>query len=517
MQESETVDAARRPGRLAGSGMNSDTRAHGERHDGDPIVTVSSGTVRGQRDGTIDRFLGIPYAAPPFGERRFAAPHPPQAGEGERDATQFGPTAPQTAYVGGLEKYLPTVAIAGDDILTLNVWVPAEQSPGGRLPVMVFVHGGAFSRGTSALPAYDGAAFAKHGIVYVSLNYRLGSEGFSVLDGVPQNLGLLDQMAAFAWVRREIAAFGGDPSNITAMGHSAGANALAAILAHPDADAYFDRVILQSGPLSAIAAEKSRRMTAATAKQLGVDATKQAFAANSPADLVTAQTAAIATGSPLGGGPTFALVVGGDAVPRDPMAAFRAGAGRSIPVLIGSTSEEYRLWLVPSGKLDRISWLTVTLARMVTRVSRRTVKTYRENRPGAAPGEILGSISADLLLGRAVAEFADSRVDADAATYVYEFDWRSPVDKLGAAHVMELGFVFDRLASADSQALAGQGAPQQLADEMHAAWVAFVKTGDPGWQRWSRERPTQVYTADGGRVAYNRRSQELALLPQAAR
>ena len=202
VQESETVDAARRPGRLAGSGMNSDTRAHGERHDGDPIVTVSSGTVRGQRDGTIDRFLGIPYAAPPFGERRFAAPHPPQAWEGERDATQFGPTAPQTAYVGGLEKYLPTVAIAGDDILTLNVWVPAEQSPGGRLPVMVFVHGGAFSRGTSALPAYDGAAFAKHGIVYVSLNYRLGSEGFSVLDGVPQNLGLLDQMAAFAWVRR---------------------------------------------------------------------------------------------------------------------------------------------------------------------------------------------------------------------------------------------------------------------------------------------------------------------------
>lgn len=483
-----------------------------------PVVTVTHGTVRGERlagEGSvgIDRFLGIPYAAPPFGERRFAAPVPPEPWAGERDGSAFGPTAPQAAYVGGIENYLPTVEIPGDDILTVNVWAPADREQGARLPVLVFVHGGALSRGAAALPAYDGATFARDGIVYVSLNYRLGSEGFSVLDGVARNLGVLDQIAALEWVRREIGAFGGDPADVTAMGQSAGANTLAALLAHPRAAELFDRVILQSGPLSALPMEKSGRMTRATAKQLGIAATRDGFTAMAPAELVTAQTAAVAGGSPLGGGPTFALTIGGEAVPRDPYLALREGAGRGIPVLLGATSEEYRLWFVPTGRLDRISNLTLTLARIATKVSRRAVALYRAHRPGAKPGEVLGAIATDTLLRRPNTVFADSRADAEAPTFVYEFAWRSPHDGMGAAHGMELGFVFDNLATPDAIALAGSETPQKLADAMHASWVAFVKTGDPGWARWSPERPTQVFTSEGGHIALNLRGDELDALP----
>ena len=478
-----------------------------------PGVSIGAGRVLGTREGNIDRFLAIPYAAPPFGERRFAPPAPPEHWEGERDASAFGPTAPQTAYVGGIENHLGSVEIAGDDILTVNVWTPADREAGHPLPVLVFVHGGALSRGTPALGAYDGATFARHGIVYVSIAYRVGSEGFSVLDDAPLNLGLLDQIAALDWVRREIGAFGGDPHDVTAMGHSAGGNTLAALLAHPRAAELFDRVIVQSGPLAALPAAKSGRMTRAVAKKLGVPTTRDGFASKAPAELVAAQTAAAAGGSPLGGGPTFALTIGGEAIARDPYAALRDGAGREIPVLIGTTSEEYRLWFVPSGQLDRISNVTLTVARIATHVSRKAVALYRSHRPGAKPGEILGAIATDTLLRQPLTGFADSRMDAPAPTFVYEFAWRSPHAGMGAAHGMELGFVFDTLDSPDSLAMGGPDGPQALADAMHAAWVSFVKTGNPGWAPWSQGRGTEVFDADGSRLVHNLRADELAALP----
>ena len=478
-----------------------------------PGIDVGAGRVLGTRDAGIDRFLGVPFAAPPFGARRFAPPAPPEPWEGERDASAFSATAPQTAYVGGIEKHLGSVEIAGDDILTVNVWTPANREAGHPLPVLVFVHGGALSRGTPALAPYDGETFARHGIVYVSIAYRVGSEGFSVLEGVQANLGLLDQIAALEWVRREIGAFGGDPQNVTAMGHSAGGNTLAALLAHPRAEEFFDRVIVQSGPLTAMRPAKSGRMTRAVAKRLGVAATRDGFASRTPGELVAAQTAAAAGGSPLGGGPTFALTIGGEAIPSDPYAALRRGAGRNIPVLIGSTSEEYRLWFVPSGQLDRISNTALTVARIATHVSRRAVALYRAHRPGAKPGEILGAIATDTLLRRPLTTFADTRVDAPAPTYVYEFAWQSPHAGLGAAHGMELGFVFDTLSSADSAAMGGTEGPQALADAMHAAWVSFVKTGNPGWAPWSEGRGTEVFDADGGHLVHNLRADELAVLP----
>lgn len=480
-----------------------------------PTVAVSTGRLRGTSENGIDRFLGIPYAAPPVGARRFRPPEPASVWEGERDAAAFGPTAPQRPYGPAIARYLATVEIPGDDILTVNVWTPSDRKPDAMLPVLVFVHGGALTRGAAALPTYDGERFARHGIVFVSIQYRLGQEGFAVLDGVPQNLGVLDQQAALRWVRREIAAFGGDPSRVTAMGHSAGANTLTALLALPHAAELFDRAILQSGPLVAQPVQKAGRMTREIAKRLKVPATRAGFSAVAPDDLVAQQTAIAASGSPLGGAPAVALAIGGDAVPRNPLDALLAGAGRGIPVLIGSTSEEYRLWLVPSGAVDKVTWLTVTLARLMARVPARVVRAHRARRPGATPGEVLGEIMTDLLLRAPITRFADSRIaDAGSPTWVYEFRWQSPVDRLGAAHVMELGFVFDRLGEPDAIGIGGPDGPQGLADAMHRAWVAFVVDGDPGWERWSAGRPVEAFDADGGHIDYAPRQSELDGLPE---
>ncbi|MFE5410363.1 carboxylesterase/lipase family protein [Microbacterium sp. NPDC056569] len=481
-----------------------------------PVVQVSAGAVRGTRHGGLDRFLGIPYAAPPVGERRFRAPEPASPWEGERDAATFGPTAPQRPYSPAIAKYLASVDVPGDDILTVNVWTPADRSADAALPVMVFVHGGALTRGAAALPTYDGERFARHGLVFVSVQYRLGQEGFAVLDDVPQNLGVLDQQAALRWVRREIAAFGGDPSRVTVMGHSAGANTLAALLALPHAKELFDRAILQSGPLEARPPKKAGRMSREIAKRLAAPATRAGFSALSADELVAQQTALAAAGSPLGGGPSVALAIGGEAVPLNPLDALLDGAGRGIPVLVGSTSEEYRLWLVPSGAVDKASWLTVTLARLAARVPARIVRAHRARRPDAKPGEVLGEVIGDILLRGPITRFADSRVgSADSPTWVYEFRWRSPVDGLGAAHVMELGFVFDRLAEPDAIGIGGPDGPQALAEAMHRAWVSFVVDGDPGWEAWSAHRPVQAFDADGGHIDYAPRQDELDGLPRA--
>ncbi|MCC2033811.1 carboxylesterase/lipase family protein [Microbacterium allomyrinae] len=481
-----------------------------------PHAAVSSGAVRGVSEDGIDRFLAIPYAAPPVGERRFRPPAPPGAWDGERDASAFGATAPQAPYPPALAGYLPTVEVAGDDFLTVNVWTPADRGA-EPLAVLVFVHGGALTRGSAALTAYDGASFARHGIVFVSVQYRLGQEGFAVLDDVPQNLGVLDQEAALRWVRREVAAFGGDPARITVMGHSAGANTLTALLALPHAAELFDRAILQSGPLVAHKRDKAARMTREIAKRLGVEPTRAGFDSVAPSELVQAHALISAGASPLGGGPSVALAVGGDAVPLNPLDALLAGAGRGIPVLIGSTSEEYRLWLVPSGAVNRVTRLTLALARLAARVPARVVRAHRRRRSAASPGEILGQVVTDMLLRAPITRFADSRADAAVAdaspTWVYEFRWRSPVGGLGAAHGMELGFVFDGLGTADAIALGGPDGPQALADAMHRAWVAFVVDGNPGWEAWSRRRPVQAFDADGGHIDYAPRQDELDGLP----
>lgn len=457
------------------------------------------------------RFLGVPYAAAPFGERRFRLPEPVEPWAGVREATTFGATAPQSEYPGALGALLPTVVVPGDEILNLNVWAPTS-SDGAPHPVMVWVHGGSHRHGSNALRGYDGSAFARDGIVFVAINYRLGTEGFSVLDDAPLNLGLHDQLAALRWVQREIAAFGGDPDQVTVFGQSAGGASVAALAASPTAGEVMQRAIVMSGPLEAKTAADAGRITHRTARELGIPATRAAFAALTPDQLVAAQARVLAGGSPLGGGPAFAIAIDGDLVPVSPSEAFNSGAGAAIPLLIGTTTEEYRLWLVPSGAIDRIGRLKLAIARRLAKVSGAAVRRYRANRPGATHGEVFGAILTDLMLRASANRVADSRAAAGSPTHVYEFGWRSTVADLGAAHAVELGFVFDGLANPDSIALAGTSAPQTLATRMHDAWVAFAKTGAPGWEPWNTTRPVQMFDGADDSVVFAPRDDELQAL-----
>ncbi|MFF2623688.1 carboxylesterase/lipase family protein [Oerskovia jenensis] len=474
-------------------------------------VLTSKGAVEGTVVDGVERFLGVPYAAPPFRDRRFAAPRPVEPWDGVRDATRYGPTSPQSPYPGALGALLPTVRIAGDDVLHVNVFTPAERGT-GLLPVLVWVHGGSLAHGSNALAGYDGTRFAQDGVVFVGINYRLGAEGFSVLDGAPRNLGLADQLAALAWVQDEIAAFGGDPRHVTLAGQSAGGNTVSAILAHPSAPDLVARAIVQSGPLSAQTPARAGRITRAMGKDLAVPTTREGFATVLPEALVASQGRVTAGATPLTGGPGFSLCLDGDLVPRAPHDALVAGAGRTIPLLVGATTEEYRLWFVPTGLLSTFRRLHLAVARRKVGISARAVRLFRRNRPGAPTGVVLGALATDVLLRVPLQQVADARRTAGAQTYVYEFAWRSPVADLGAAHAVELGFVFDGLATPDAVALAGPDAPQSLATAMHSAWVAFATTGDPGWQQWDETRPVRVFDGEQDPVVRAPRDDERAAL-----
>ncbi|TPW77453.1 carboxylesterase/lipase family protein [Schumannella soli] len=456
----------------------------------EPVSTrISTGALAGTRQGGVDRYLGIPYAAAPVGELRWREPAPAPAWDGVRRATEYGPTAPQTDYSPAIAEILANEIIPGDEYLNVNVWAPSGATDA---PVMVWVHGGSYVHGSNALDGYDGTAFARDGVVLVSVNYRLGPEGFSVLEDAPLNLGLADLAAALRWVRAEIGAFGGDPARVTVFGESAGGVAISALIAAPNARDLFDRAIVQSGMLSGQTPESAGRITRAVAKKLDVPATRAGFASVPLEKLLAADEQVRAGSSPINGGPGYANAIGGDLVPAAPGPAALAGAGDDIPVLIGWNDEEHRLWAHPAT--SPISALLFAAVRLRFRIGRAVVAAYRRARPGIGRTDLFGQLAIDLTARLPWYRVADARAAREAApTWVYEFGWRTSVRDLGATHVLEIGFVFDRLRSPDWTRFAGPDAPQALADEMHAAWVRFATTGDPGWPAWDARHPTRVF------------------------
>jgi para-nitrobenzyl esterase len=454
-------------------------------------VTTKQGDVRGYAsDEGILVFQGIPYAAPPVGPNRFRPPQPPEPWTMPRDATRYGPTAPQedNSGEGPLAEMVPRLVIPGDDYLNLNVWTPGTT---GRLPVMVFIHGGSFTSGSGSLSAYDGTRFARDGVVLVTINYRLGVEGFLWFGEGPPNLGLLDQIAALAWVRDNIGGFGGDPGNVTIFGESAGAMSVCTLLAMPAADGLFHRAIAESGAgHSTITPATARLIGTRLAAILEVEPTREAIA-DVPMERLLAAQAQIAQevitspstkrwGEVARNLMPFEPVVDGDQLPATPVECIAAGAGKQVDVLIGTNSEEARLFLIPTGAAAKISAPVVHAAALRYRLPAfRAVRSYRANRPGATPGDLLAAIVTDWYYRIPALRLAE----AHEGTYVYECAWRSPAfdHTLGACHVVELPFVFDNLDNPGFAPLIGDQPPQQLADAMHRAWVDFATTGDPGW------------------------------------
>ncbi|WP_196217804.1 carboxylesterase/lipase family protein [Streptomyces blattellae] len=483
----------------------------------DPVIRTPYGAVRGRYEHGVAVFRGIPYAAPPFGTRRFRPPERPEPWDGVRDAGAFGPTPPKPPYSEAFGQYLSDPVVPGEDCLNLNVWTP-EPGPGARLPVMVWLHGGALTRGSSCVPVYEGSHFARDGIVFVSVNYRLGVEGYGLFPDTPANPGLRDQLAALQWVHASIAAFGGDPDRVTLFGQSAGAISIGALLAAPQAQGLIRRAVLQSGPPEAAERDKVRRMVRRMATRLKIPATAAAFADVDRELLLRTQADVGRLSSPVLGGPAFGIVVDGDVVPRDPLAALTEGdAARDVELMMGWTRDEYRLWLVPGGLLERVDRLgPVALAGAMARCrcGHEVPRGYRALHPDAGTAEIVGQMVTDHLLRLPLHRLADARPQS---SYVYEFTWPSGLPGLGSCHALELGFVFGTGDLPEARKLAGEGGPQELADAMHSAWVRFATDGDPGWRHWDGTHPVRLFGDGEPEIAFGPRDAELALWAADAR
>ncbi|MEU3013500.1 carboxylesterase/lipase family protein [Nocardia asteroides] len=491
----------------------------------EPIVTTTSGAVRGRTEAGVTRFLGVPYAAAPVGAKRFQLPEPAPAWDGVREATDMGATCAQSPYPAPIHALIGSDGIPGDDYLNANVWTPDPAASG--LPVLVWIHGGAFVRGSNARAIYDGAAFARDGVVLVSINYRLGISGFAVVDGAPLNRGLHDQIFALRWVRENIAAFGGDPDNVTIFGESAGGMSVAALIAAPQTTGLFRRAIMQSGNGSVAAdARDARNVAAAVAAELGIEPTAAAFGELGPDQLRIAQNAvalALMTDpDPQRWGPSVIAqglsimslfpVIDDDIVPGGAAAVLAAHPERAVPLIAGTTADEFRFFTVPTGIAAAVT--ADTLPFVLTRygIDPAVAQTYSAGRPDATPAEIFNAILTDWCFRAGTMDFAEANA-ASAPTHVYEFAWPTGLPGLGACHVLEVPFVFDALAGAHS--LTGPHPPQALADEIHAAWVAFATDGEPGWAAFdSTDKRVRIFDVPESSTVANPRGAELDALRQ---
>lgn len=472
-----------------------------------PVVKTRYGEVRGTVADGVHIFKGIPYAAPPFGANRLRPPQPVAPWSGVRDALTFGPKPPQPTYPPDISALLPELVSSGEDCLNLNIWSPDLGS--ARHPVMVWIPGSAFQFGTAATTYYDGSHFARDGVVCVTINYRVGPEGFLYMgeeDG-NANRALLDQIAALQWVQENIAAFGGDPGNVTVFGESGGAMCIGILLSMPRANGLFRRAIVQSGAAHpVISAATARRVGAILAEKLGVAATREAIAAVPIDREVAAQVELMADllahpdperwGAEVAVSVPWQPVLDGDVIPTRPIDGIVAGAGADIDVLVGWNSDEWRLFLVLGGIVDQVT--DEALAGAVAAYGlpvEATLAGYRAAYPDASPGDLLAALQSDWWVHVPALRLADAHAKntsaTHAATYMYEFAWRSPQfnGRLGACHALEIPFVFDTLGY-QTETLLGPNPPQALADAIHAAWVAFATNGDPGpgWPKYDLKR-----------------------------
>ncbi|MDQ0749377.1 para-nitrobenzyl esterase [Streptomyces africanus] len=480
-----------------------------------PVVRTTAGAVRGRTEEGLAVYRGIPFAAPPVGEARFQAPRHAHAWDGVRDAYAFGPPPPQD--LGNLGGPGLINVPEGDEWLTVNVWTP-EPAPGARRPVMVWLYGGAYKLGHAGSPGYDARHLAADGdVVVVSLNYRVGMEGFAFIEGAPANRGLLDQVAALEWVRDNIEAFGGDPGQVTVFGESAGAGSVASLLAMPGAAGLFRRAIAQSVPGTFFSDALARDIGAALAAEVGLRATVADLATIPPRELTSA-------GESLSGkmagyidrwgqaAPTvtpFSPVVDGEVLSVTPWQALAVGAAKDVDLLVGHNRDEYRLFVAMAGHLGRISEERATAALRLFAPGPDGERAYRTAFPDASPGELFERVQTDWLFGMPSLHLAEAQRAGGGRAHVYELTWPAPGSggALGACHGLDIPLLFGTYG-ADLGALLFAGTEpsaeaEALSSRFRTSWTAFARTGDPGWPAYEEtERLVQVLDAEPEVRAY---------------
>lgn len=472
-------------------------------------VAIAQGVVRGLSESSICSFKGIPYAAAPVGDRRFAAPQPPTVVE-IVDATQYGATVatpPQRSP--DIDALLPDPVRAGDEPLNLNIWTPDLTA---SLPVLVWIHGGGFVTGAGSTEVFDGTAFARDGVVTVTINYRLAVEGFVAIEEAVPNRGLLDQIAALEWVRDNIAAFGGDPGQVTVAGESAGAMAVTTLLSMPQVRGLFRRAIAQSGAGHQVhTPDEAAFVAELLAAELGVENTAQALGDIAQTRLFEAFNKVLgdATASEDPRGLSIRRlavqpVVDGDILPARPVESLRIGVGGEVDLLIGSNRDEYGLFLQATGLHEVFdeAMLQASVDRLGSDVA-ALLPAYRAAAPGAAPVDLYQAIQSDWFFIVPMLRVLEARQVATANTFVYELTWNPSTfgGRLGACHTLEVPFVFDNLDDPWGRELRGTDAPQALADQMHGAWVSFIRTGDPGWPTYSESGAVNQFDVESTVVA----------------
>lgn len=456
-------------------------------------VQTRAGTVRGRSLGDLVR---IPYAAPPVGPLRLRAPRPPVPWTGVRDATRFGPQAPQRT--SGPARLQPPQS---EDCLTLNVVAPALPS-GQPRPVMVFVHGGGYTIGNSRLGLYGGQALARRGdLVYVSLNYRLGVLGYLDLSAygtaehpVDSNLGLRDQVAALEWVRDNVAAFGGDPSRVTVFGESAGGNAVTTLMATPSARGLFSAAIAQSpAPSMVVRRDEAHAAAARVVEALG--SPDRLFDAPASALVDAAEQVLQDAVETSPGSRAAAPVVDGDVLPEHPLDAFEAGRQTRVPLVIGTNDREGalfpRVWDILATTPARIDGM---FARVDPGARDRVVAAY-PGYPSTDAAIDLGGDSSFWWPSVLVAQ-AHARV---APTWSYRYDFVPRLlraTRFGATHATELPVVFG-YGLGVLGSLGGRRAVRAVSDRVQAHWLSVARSGAPlpSWPEYGEARTTLVVDA----------------------
>lgn len=484
-----------------------------------PIVTTASGPVRGfWRDrGTPDAsaaFLGIPFAKPPVGELRFAAPVPPDPWTDALDATEYGATP---LRVAGVDNLIPEPAVPGTSTLNVNVFTPSLD---GSLPVLVWIHGGGYTEGSPASPWYDGSRFNRDGVVTVTISYRLGFDGFGHIPGAPANRGVRDWIAALEWVQQNVAAFGGDPGRVTIGGQSAGGGAVLTLLGMPSAQHLFHQAMSFSGALADVPFETARARGERIAELGGISFDVEGFRSLTERRIRQLQPKAATPRKGIGmvldlltDGLPWGPMVDGELIERPTVDSLAAGVGSDKPLLLGAADDEFTMVAEREG--GKVRWLPagiLLLPFLRGRTTRRAYLTANHAQRKKGGVATVGRFISDHVFRVLVPRVAEARRRADAETWAYRFSWVSPT-KGWACHCLDVPFWFDGLDREKVANLAGPHPPQELADEMHGTAVAMIADGAPGWPAWSTDPGTsRIFGGSGPDIAADAYDSVLALV-----
>lgn len=428
-------------------------------------------------------FRNVPYARPPVGAARFQPPEPYPAWDGERPAQTHGPVPPQPpsrlrAVMGDFDRP------QSEDCLTLSITTPAPDK--GHRPVIVWLHGGAFWTGAGSLDWYDGASLSRHGdVVVVGVNYRLGALGFMHLDGVSEpNLGLQDQFAALRWVTQEIEAFGGDPTNITVVGQSAGGLSILAMLADPSTRRLMRRVIIQSAPFGRMLRSRAQAQTIGEAMQreLGIERPSQWLTVDAQA--INAAQLKVARSLAAFGSTTPAFIPVSDhaLLGDDVFGAALAGAAE-VDVMVGWTRDEMAGFFVADPAMTAPDEQAVAglFRQHFGAAAVAAMSEYRQRSRDGSTASMLGEMLGDASFAGGALHFAERLAALGRPAWTYRFDWAPPGSRIGACHCGELPFTFDTLTAWQAPMLAGGDSEEmaRLAAQMRDCWLAFARSGNP--------------------------------------